>query len=103
MKFGTLPRHCQRHYRFALYRCAGHHRRKPIEPNCRYPHAGTDRAQCARNLKATFFAVMFSFTNIELSAFALETKYLFLVTHEVTDRRLAQFCFGLITTNLASR
>lgn len=42
------------------------------------------------NLKATFFAVMASFTNLALSASALGTKYLneiFLVTREVTDRQ----------------
>ncbi|MEX1234457.1 MAG: hypothetical protein WEB56_05660 [Roseovarius sp.] len=40
------------------------------------------------NLKATFFAVMASFSNLALSASALGTKYLnevFLVTREVTD------------------
>jgi hypothetical protein len=42
------------------------------------------------NLKATFFAVMASFSNLALSASALATKYLnhmFLVTREVTDRQ----------------
>lgn len=41
------------------------------------------------NLKATFFAVMASFTNLALSASALLTKYLneiFVVSREVTDR-----------------
>jgi len=41
------------------------------------------------NLKATFFAVMASFTNLALSASALGTKYLnqiFTVSREVTDR-----------------
>jgi hypothetical protein len=41
------------------------------------------------NLKATFFAVMASFTNLALSASTLGTKYLnqvFLVTREVKDR-----------------
>ncbi len=41
------------------------------------------------NLKATFFAVMASFTNLALSSSALGTKYLnqlFVVTREVTDR-----------------
>jgi len=41
------------------------------------------------NLKATFFAVMASFTNLALSASALSTKYLnkiFFVTREVKDR-----------------
>ena len=41
------------------------------------------------NLKATFFAVMASFTNLALSASALATKYLnqiFEVTREVTDK-----------------
>jgi len=41
------------------------------------------------NLKATFFAVMASFTNLALSASSLATKYLnqiFLVTREVRDR-----------------
>lgn len=41
------------------------------------------------NLKATFFAVMASFTNLALSASSLLTKYLnqlFLVTREVRDR-----------------
>ena len=46
-------------------------------------------AQCAPNaLKATFFAVMASFTNLALSASQLGTKYLnsvFLVTREVRD------------------
>jgi hypothetical protein len=40
-------------------------------------------------LKATFFAVMASFTNLALSASQLGTKYLnqiFTVTREVTDR-----------------
>jgi len=40
------------------------------------------------NLKATFFAVMASFTNLALSTSALATKYLnklYLVTREVTD------------------
>jgi hypothetical protein len=40
------------------------------------------------NLKATFFAVMASFTNLALSASQLGTKYLneiFLVTREVKD------------------
>ena len=40
------------------------------------------------NLKATFFAVMASFTNLALSASSLTTKYLnqiFIVTREVTD------------------
>ena len=42
-----------------------------------------------RNLKATFFAVMASFTNLALSASQLGTKYLnqlFTVTREVQDR-----------------
>ena len=41
------------------------------------------------NLKATFFAVMASFTNLALSASQLGTKYLnqvFTVTREVKDR-----------------
>lgn len=41
------------------------------------------------NLKATFFAVMASFTNLALSASGLLTKYMnqiFLVTREVKDR-----------------
>ncbi len=41
------------------------------------------------NLKATFFAVMASFTNLALSTSALSTKYLnqvFTVTREVTDK-----------------
>lgn len=41
------------------------------------------------NLKATFFAVMASFTNLALSASSLATKYLnqmFVVTREVRDR-----------------
>ena len=41
------------------------------------------------HLKATFFAVMASFTNLALSASSLSTKYLnetFLVTREVRDR-----------------
>lgn len=41
------------------------------------------------NLKATFFAVMASFTNLALSAMQLGTKYLnelFVVSREVTDR-----------------
>ncbi|MFK5979204.1 MAG: hypothetical protein QM488_09995 [Rhizobiaceae bacterium] len=41
------------------------------------------------NLKATFFAVMASFTNLALSASALATKYLnkiFTVTREIKDR-----------------
>jgi hypothetical protein len=49
-------------------------------------------AWIARNapsgLKATFFAVMASFTNLALSASSLGTKYLnqiFVVTREVTD------------------
>jgi hypothetical protein len=40
-------------------------------------------------LKATFFAVMASFTNLALSASTLGTKYmnqLYTVTREVTDR-----------------
>ena len=40
-------------------------------------------------LKATFFAVMASFTNLALSASSLGTKYLneiFVVTREVRDR-----------------
>ncbi|WP_291734586.1 hypothetical protein, partial [Leisingera sp. F5] len=56
-------------------------------------------AWIARNapsgLKATFFAVMASFTNLALSASSLGTKYLneiFLVTREVTDSA------GTITT-----
>ena len=43
-----------------------------------------------RELKATFFAVMASFTNLALSASNLGTKYLnelYLVTREVTDRQ----------------
>ena len=47
------------------------------------------------NLKATFFAVMASFTNLALSASSLGTKYLnqvFVVTREVTDAN------GQITT-----
>lgn len=47
------------------------------------------------NLKATFFAVMASFTNLALSAAALGTKYLnqiFVVTREIKDDT------GLITT-----
>ena len=50
-------------------------------------------AWIARNapddLKATFFAVMASFTNLALSASSLLTKYLnqiFVVTREVRDR-----------------
>jgi hypothetical protein len=42
-----------------------------------------------RELKATFFAVMASFTNLALSASNLGTKYLnevYLITREVTDR-----------------
>lgn len=42
------------------------------------------------NLKATFFAVMASFTNLALSASSLLTRYLnefFLVTREVVDRQ----------------
>lgn len=42
------------------------------------------------NLKATFFAVMASFTNLALSASSLTTKYLnqiFLVTREIRDRQ----------------
>lgn len=45
------------------------------------------------HLKATFFAVMASFTNLALSASALGTKYLnhvFLVTREVNDRASGQ-------------
>lgn len=45
------------------------------------------------NLKATFFAVMASFTNLALSASSLATKYLnqiFLVTREVRDRLTGQ-------------
>jgi hypothetical protein len=41
------------------------------------------------NLKATFFAVMASFSNLALSASSLGTKYLnklFIVEREVTDR-----------------
>ncbi|MCP4072734.1 MAG: folate/biopterin family MFS transporter, partial [Hyphomicrobiales bacterium] len=41
------------------------------------------------NLKATFFAVMASFTNLALSASSLATKYLnkiYTVTREVKDR-----------------
>ena len=41
------------------------------------------------NLKATYFAVMASFSNLALSAAQLGTKYLnqvFLVTREVRDR-----------------
>jgi hypothetical protein len=41
------------------------------------------------HLKATFFAVMASFTNLALAASSLATKYMnqiFLVTREVTDR-----------------
>jgi hypothetical protein len=41
------------------------------------------------HLKATFFAVMASFTNLALSASSLGTKYLnqfFLITREVRDR-----------------
>jgi hypothetical protein len=41
------------------------------------------------HLKATFFAVMASFTNLALSASSLGTKYMnqaFLVTREVRDR-----------------
>ena len=48
------------------------------------------------NLKATFFAVMASFTNLALSASALGTKYLnkiFVVTREVKDRTT-----GTVTT-----
>ena len=47
-------------------------------------------------LKATFFAVMASFTNLALSASSLLTRYLnqiFLVTREVRDRET-----GLVTT-----
>jgi len=45
------------------------------------------------NLKATFFAVMASFTNLALSASSLGTKYvnqIFLVTREVRDRGTGQ-------------
>ncbi len=48
------------------------------------------------HLKATFFAVMASFTNLALSASALATKYLnkiFIVTREVKDRTT-----GAVTT-----
>ncbi len=41
------------------------------------------------NLKATFFAVMASFTNLALSTSSLLTKYLnqiFVVTREIKDR-----------------
>ena len=54
-------------------------------------------AWIARNapndLKATFFAVMASFTNLALSASSLLTKYLnnvFVITREVTDRETGQ-------------
>ena len=43
------------------------------------------------DLKATFFAVMASFTNLALSASSLFTKYvnqIFLVTREVKDRAI---------------
>jgi hypothetical protein len=45
------------------------------------------------NLKATFFAVMASFTNLALSASSLLTKYLneiFIVTREVRDAATGQ-------------
>jgi BT1 family len=52
-------------------------------------------AWIARNapghLKATFFAVMASFTNLALSASSLLTKYLnqiFVITREVRDRQI---------------
>lgn len=55
-------------------------------------------AWIARNapddLKATFFAVMASFTNLALSASSLLTKYLnkvFVITREVTDPETGQF------------
>jgi hypothetical protein len=41
------------------------------------------------HLKATFFAVMASFTNLALSASSLATKYLnqiFIITREIRDR-----------------
>jgi hypothetical protein len=43
-----------------------------------------------QNLKATFFAVMASFTNLALSASSLATRYLnefFVITREVRDRQ----------------
>ncbi|MFC3118054.1 hypothetical protein ACFOHS_06590 [Jhaorihella thermophila] len=45
------------------------------------------------NLKATFFAVMASFTNLALSASSLGTKYLnriFVITREVVDPATGQ-------------
>jgi hypothetical protein len=48
------------------------------------------------NLKATFFAVMASFTNLALSASSLGTKYLnqiFDVTREVRDRSTGETTF----------
>lgn len=64
-------------------------------------------AWIARNapndLKATFFAVMASFTNLALSASSLGTKYLnkiFIVTREVSDREtgavIIQADYGLL-------
>jgi len=46
-----------------------------------------------KHLKATFFAVIASFTNLALSASSLATKYLneiYLVTREVTDRETGE-------------
>ena len=56
------------------------------------------------DLKATFFAVMASFTNMALTASSLLTKYLnqiFLVTREVKDPRPARFKCRLTTASSA--
>ena len=55
-------------------------------------------------LKATFFAVMASFTNLALSASQLGTKYMnqiFFVTREVKDPVTGQLPFPRTTVSLA--
>ena len=72
----------------ALYRAHRHRARFPPGPDRDGSDAGLDRQLRAGRLKATFFAVMASFTNLALSASQLGTKYLnqiFVVTREVKN------------------
>jgi hypothetical protein len=80
----------------ALHRASGH-RPGVVDRSDRHDsHAGLDRQLRAAELKATFFAVMASFTNLALSLSQLGTKYLnqiFTISREVRDN-----VSGMVTT-----
>ena len=77
----------------ALHRAGRHRARIAARSDRDDPDAGLDRELRAANLKATYFAVMASFTNLALSLSQLGTKYLnqiFIVTREVRDPATAR-------------